>query len=305
MKIGHLLNTKTFLVVLATAATVSNAASAGDIGWSTSTISPVNESTIRAYGLKYAPTPEASYNVDFIFDENTRHFVPDMSTLKKIDPTNYDAADMVRGGLLYDSWWKINGESEPTDNHAWYPEIGGQTGSTTSRCKECHGWDYKGDEGAYQDGSSHYSSISGLYQVKNQSMAYIYGAVANHNLPLSESDIWDLTKFLKDGMVDMNKHIIFSGSQKKWAIGDAENGRTLYEGTGGCENCHGADGNKIAAVSVGAISNDNPWETLHKIRFGNPGTKMPAMINKGLSVQEQLDILTYAQTLPPIEVEED
>ncbi len=36
----------------------------------------------------------------------------------------------------------------------------------------------------------------------------------------------------------------------------------------------------------------------HKIRFGYPGKKMPSEINNGLSLQEQLDILTYAQTLP-------
>jgi|GEM_PF-1992507 len=36
----------------------------------------------------------------------------------------------------------------------------------------------------------------------------------------------------------------------------------------------------------------------HQILFGYPGTKMPSEINNGLSLQEQIDILTYAQTLP-------
>ena len=129
-------------------------------------------------------------------------------------------------------------------------------------------------------------------------VAKIYNIITAKNLPLSEQDIWDLTKFLKEGLVDINKYIIFSGSQQKSAVGDAENGRTLYEGsTARCSNCHGTDGNKISELSVGAAANDNPWEVLHKIRFGSPGTKMPSAINNGLSIQEQVGILTYAQTL--------
>jgi thiosulfate dehydrogenase len=261
----------------------------------------LNESTIRAYDLKYAPTPEVLYNVDFFFNEETLSFEPDVSTLKTVDPAKYAEADLARGGLLYDKWWKINGASEPADTLPDYLEMGSQTGSTTWRCKECHGWDYKGNDGAYESGSSHYTGIEGLYDVRNQPADLIYDAIVRKRLPLSEQDIWDLTKFLKEGQVDMNKFIIFSGAQKKVATGDAENGSLLYEGAGGCLKCHGEDGNKISGLSVSTIVNDNPWEGLHKIRFGQPGTKMPSAISKGLSLEEQIDILTYAQTLPQLE----
>jgi mono/diheme cytochrome c family protein len=294
---------KTFFAILLTTSSVSNMVCAGDVNWSESTITPFNESTVRAYGLKYSPTPDTSYNVDFTFNETTLSFESDLSTLTTVDISKYAEADIVRGGLLYDKWWKINEESEPTDTYVGYPEVGSQTGSITWRCQECHGWDYKGNEGAYESGSSHYSGISGLYDIRNKTEAEIYGNLVAKNLPLSEQDIWDLTKFLKEGLIDMNKYIIFSGIQQKSATGDTENGRVLYEGTAGCIKCHGDDGNKIETVSVAAIANDNPWEVLHKVRFGNPGTKMPSAVKKGLSLQEQIDILTYVQTLPQIDIE--
>ncbi|HAI70187.1 MAG TPA: hypothetical protein DCM38_12225 [Gammaproteobacteria bacterium] len=292
---------ETCFVAAVAAFSVSSGVNAGDIDWATSTITPLNESTIRAYDLKYAPTPEVLYNVDFFFNEETLSFEPDVSTLKTVDPAKYAEADLARGGLLYDKWWKINGASEPANTHPGYPEVGSQTGSTTWRCKECHGWDYKGKDGVYESGSSHYTGIKGLYDVRNQPADMIYDAIARKGMLLSEQDIWDLTQFLKEGQVDMNKSIIFSGAQKKAATGDAEKGRLLYEGAGGCLKCHGEDGNKISNVSVGTVVNDNPWEGLHKIRFGEPGTKMPSAISKDLSLQEQIDILTYAQTLSQLE----
>jgi cytochrome c553 len=294
---------QTFLCLVLAATPFSNAVNAADIDWASSKITPLNESTIRAYGLKYAPTPDVSYNVDFFFNERTLSFEPDVSTLETVNPDKYAEADLARGGLLYDKWWKINGQNEPANTYPGYPEIGSKTGSTTWRCKECHGWDYKGNEGAYQEGNSHYSGINGLYDLRKQPAASIYDAIVKKGMLLSEQDIWDLTKFLKEGQVDMNKYIIFSGTQKKLATGDAENGRLLYEGTGGCLNCHGEDGNKISGLSVSTVVNDNPWEGLHKIRFGQPGTKMSSAINKGLSLQDQIDVLTYAQTLPQLESE--
>ena len=290
------MKTKTFLVLLATA---SNMVTAGDVDLSTSNITPMNEGTISIYDFKYAPTPDMSYKINFIFNKETLHFEPDFESLMQVDKSKYAQANLVRGGLLYDKWWKINGESEPTDTYASYPtKVGTQTGSTTWRCKECHGWDYKGNEGAYESGS-HYTDIQGIYYLKNKPHGEIYNAIVRKNMPLSEQDIWDLVKFLKEGLLDMNKYIVFSGTQRKSATGDAANGQTLYEGIGGCKSCHGAEGNKIEGlIALGAVANDNPWETLHKIRFGQPGTQMPSMVNDKLSIQEQIDILTYTQTLP-------
>ncbi|NIN67785.1 MAG: hypothetical protein GTO63_24380, partial [Anaerolineae bacterium] len=51
---------------------------------------------------------------------------------------------------------------------------------------------------------------------------------------------------------------------------------------------------------VGTIATDNPQEFLHKVRFGQPGINpaMPAAVDLGWSVQDVVDVLAYAQTLP-------
>lgn len=36
----------------------------------------------------------------------------------------------------------------------------------------------------------------------------------------------------------------------------------------------------IKGLGVGWLSNDNPQETLHKIRWGHPGTGMPSMVTR-------------------------
>ncbi len=48
---------------------------------------------------------------------------------------------------------------------------------------------------------------------------------------------------------------------------------------------------------VGDPANGNPWETLHKIRFGHPGTAMPSSVKSGWSTQDAVDVLGYSQTL--------
>jgi len=284
-------------LILAVAA--SSAVIAQDnVDWSTSSMNPIDQGTIRVFDLEYAPTPSVSYNVNFIFNEATLSFNVDLDSLTTIDKTKYASADPVRGGLLYDKWWKINGESEPSGTHTLYPATGSQSGSDTWRCKECHGWDYKGKDGAYASGSSHYTGISGLFHVQNKTVGEIYHAISKKNMPLSEQDMLDLTRFLKDSLVDMDKYIIFSGSQRKAVTGSSSNGSTLYSGVGGCSSCRGADGTESVSLTIGTYSNDNPWEILHKIRFGHPGSSMPSMIESGLTLDEMVDILTFSQTLP-------
>ena len=284
------------LVLISAIIPLSKSVIAKELDWSGSTVMPTDEVTIRAYGFKYTPTPDAIYNIDFIFNEANRHFEPDMSTLITINNNYYDQADMIRGGQLYDQWWQVNREPQPTGIYESYPSTGKQTGSNTWRCKTCHGWDYKGREGVYETGDD-YTGIKGVYSVKDKSAAEIYEAILLKGVSLSDQDIWDLTKFLREGQIDMNKYIIFSGSQSKSATGNVDNGRILYESTGRCIECHGADGNKKSDVAVGRDARDNPWEILHKIRFGQPGTQMPSAVKNGLTLQEQIDILTYAQTL--------
>lgn len=57
----------------------------------------------------------------------------------------YHAADEINGGRLYDTFWATETGWDQTDeNIALYDEA-----SNFFRCKQCHGWDLLGSEGAY------------------------------------------------------------------------------------------------------------------------------------------------------------
>jgi len=224
---------------------------------------------------------------------------------KSFAEENWSAADQVRGGLLYDKFWKVNGTTEPTTDFdpTWSTQsTNARTGSDTWRCKECHGWDYIGDSGRYSEGS-HYTGFSGVYATSSHDIDAIFDAIkdedGDHDFStvLSDDDVLDLTKFIKDGLIDISLFVDANGA----AIGDSTNGATLYNSN--CSACHGADGNTIdfddddGDQGVGFLANDNPQEILHKIRWGHPGSSMPSMVGSGLSDEDSGDILTYAQTL--------
>jgi thiosulfate dehydrogenase len=84
--------------------------------------------------------------------------------------------------------------------------------------------------------------------------------------------------------------------------GDSAHGEELYAST--CSACHGDDGRQINFHDaddpefIGNIAVDNPWEFIHKVRVGQPGTGMPSSIDLGWDLQYVIDVLTYAQTLP-------
>ena len=124
---------------------------------------------------------------------------------------------------------------------------------------------------------------------------------AKHNFSeyLSDSEIWDLVKFLREGQAPIEAAIDSNGQGK----GSMASGKLLYDSQ--CASCHDMDGNKIDFKSkkdgiqgVGWLANDNPQESIHKIRWGHPGSDMPSMtVDSKLSEQDAIDILTYSQSL--------
>ena len=223
-----------------------------------------------------------------------------------------DVASVAQGGLLYDKWWKVvPGASEPKGNHPlWASQSTNKAAaSATWRCKECHGWDYKGKDGAYSKGS-HYTGFPGAWGAAQKKtaaeLAAFLGDRANqkHNAftALRPADIADLANFLKYGVVDMTKYVDYAA--KKPIGAEVARGKSAYAGL--CAGCHGADGKKLnfgdasKPEYVGTLAKDNPQEFLHKTWVGQPGSlpPMPSALVAGWKIEQVVDVLAYAQTLP-------
>jgi len=232
----------------------------------------------------------------------------------------------IAGGRLYDKWWVDTRRTPPETTHPSYKE-GKQSGNSTWRCKECHGWDYRGKEGAYEKGS-HYSGIKGIRASAGQSVEQIVKVLVNSQHGYSEhlgiDDLNAVARFVSQGQIDMKKYISYDTKEVK---GDAKAGGQHFKKH--CQDCHGKVGDSMNLAHekskreyVGTIASKNPWETLHKIRFGHPGAvmdmrkthnsmsgrqhhramrkmweNMPPMLGV-LSEQDQINLLAYLQTLP-------
>ena len=176
-----------------------------------------------------------------------------------------------RGGQLYDNWWKATDDTaKPEKNHPLWKEqsTNQRSGYDTYRCKECHGWDYLGKDGAYGKGS-HFTGFKGVYE-------------AGQKMSIEE---------------------LQSVLGKKAVGGNERTGSYLFRRN--CAHmCHGMAGVAInfgdaeKPEFVGTIASDNPWEFIHKVRAGQPGTRMPSAIINEWSEKELLDLLSFARTLP-------
>lgn len=251
------------------------------------------------------------------------------------------AADPVaQGGRLYDNWWVTCQLPAPNVSHPAYPATGKQSGSATWRCKECHGWDYRGKDGAYGKGS-HATGITGIARFAGRADAEIVSILKNaghrFDTVLDDATLGRIAGFVSRGQVDPGTRI---DPATKRVSGNATVGRAIFERE--CIVCHGAGGRALnfsdkpdAPEYVGTVAADNPWEALHKIRNGQPGAvmdrrhldarradpdtssgmrqgghmgmgmgmhmvegrAMPSM-RESLSLEQQLDLLSYLQTLP-------
>lgn len=222
---------------------------------------------------------------------------------QNIPENAYSQADLKNGAQLYDNWLNIT-KMPPEQNHPLYPVNSKKSGKTTWRCKECHGWDYIGNKGRYSKGS-HFTGIPGVFHVQADEPETVFNNLTDtsksHDFSpyLSSEQLWDLVKFLREGQKDIADVIDSQGNAK----GNLVQGKILYDKE--CASCHGMDGDALDFKSdkegeqgVGWLANDNPQESIHKIRWGHPGSDMPSMLNdKSHTEQEAIDILTYSQSL--------
>ena len=215
-------------------------------------------------------------------------------------------SSVERGGALYDKYWLVTGDEAPSgENRLWArrpdKESNQRSGPDTWRCKECHGWDYRGEEGEYGQGG-HRTGIRGIVGTNLDEDELIKELRDDHgygDAGVSTPDLRDLAAFVREAAGEVTNAIDNQGKFR----GDADQGQTIYRRI--CQQCHGQDGlNERPQGSVGnfqefpgKLAQESPWEFLHKVRFGHPGTPMPPQ-NQALSANELADLGAHAQTLP-------
>ncbi|MCP4386175.1 MAG: cytochrome c [Hyphomicrobiales bacterium] len=234
-------------------------------------------------------------------DEKTEAIEASRDWLGGIPAAPTEEWEVSFGGRLYDSWFSALDMDEPQETHPSYPPGGKKKGAATWRCKECHGWDYKGAVGAYAKGS-HYTGIKGVNGQVGADPQTILSILRDETHKYSEEMIPEaaiqrLALFVTRGQHETDWYIDIAS---KRARGNAPRGERYFQNL--CAPCHGFDGRAInfkaegAPEYVGTVAAVNPWETLHKIRNGQPGQPMPVL--RVLPLQDLVDILAYAQTLP-------
>jgi len=196
-------------------------------------------------------------------------------------------SSILRGGKLYDDWGREINYRYPDSLHPAYPE--GRTvppGTSSWRCVECHGWDYKGTAG-----------VKGITRMVGAHPAMIMRTLRDeqHALPkaLKYRDLWDLATFVSRGQVDMGEYID-QGTLRARTTGEVDH--AYFSAL--CASCHGENGTDIRTMpAMGRVAKDNPWKALHKILHGHPGEYMPAW-QVALSPKAVKDILAKMQKLP-------
>ncbi len=205
------------------------------------------------------------------------------------------------GGRLYDNWIATLDAEKPEKTHpAWPASNAKKKGAVTWRCKSCHGWDYRGKDGAYAKGS-YKTGIMGARAFAGKSPEAIHRIMTDrthgftHRMTPPDAML-RLATFVSKGQVDMAAYINSDKSVK----GDPKRGVAIFQNV--CAACHGFDGRALnwgdddEPGYIGTEANGNPWEVPHKIRTGHPGVEMPALM--AFPVRDAVDVLSYAQTLP-------
>ncbi|MFK5857618.1 MAG: c-type cytochrome [Bacteroidota bacterium] len=240
------------------------------------------------------------------------------SCKKKDDPIDpgvedYDKAVISTGGIMYDKFWSTESGFDQNDpNMNTFNDH-----SNFFRCKQCHGWDGLGNKGAYinrapSDTRPNVSSLD-LFQLgKTKSPQELFDAMTattdrrdisydlstynpetnktegdkmpNLNQLLTDAQIWDLVKFMKEGMFDVTElyDATYEGSYPTGSMtisnvglnGNAETGNDFY--TENCMGCHGSDGTtlEMEGKTLGKFVRSKANEVQHKVKYGQLGSPM-------------------------------
>ncbi|SNS87904.1 c-type cytochrome [Antarctobacter heliothermus] len=213
-----------------------------------------------------------------------------------------DAWVLAAGGRIYDNWMEALDRDAPEGTHPAYPAGGKQSGETTWRCKECHGWDYLGVEGIYREGS-HHTGIMGIRGASGGDEAGIAAALRAepHGYTpqmISDDELARVAAFVARGQVDLSAYI---NLETRTVIpGDIDRGRAVFQTT--CAACHGFDGRNLdwgdadSPAYVGTEAVAAPDEVMNKILNAHPGVEMINL--RAFGADFAGDVLTYISTLP-------
>jgi mono/diheme cytochrome c family protein len=227
--------------------------------------------------------------------------------------TPYEVADVLKGGIMYDKFWSI--EADYDQNSVHLAKL--NAFSEFFSCKQCHAWDGLGNTGSFINRGPKITrpNISGLnlYKLAKSSTEQelfdgmkrttgrrdisfnlsTYNPTTNategDKMPnftqlLTDAQIWDIVKFLKEGM--FNVDILYDGTYTGvYPTGSASfsnigrngvetNGNVFYSVN--CESCHGSKGKTVTieGISLGKFVRSRPNEVQHKVKYGQPGTIM-------------------------------
>jgi thiosulfate dehydrogenase len=208
-----------------------------------------------------------------------------------------DQGSIARGGKLYDKWYKVVKAEPPAESHPLYPAANEKYAADPAsnwRCKECHGWDGLGADGAYKSGG-HATGIKGINGMAGGDPAAVVALLKapehGYGDKLSDDDLMDLANFVVSGQIDLAPLVDLETKASK---GDAEAGKQVYNTV--CAGCHGADGKLPKEMPPLGSLVGNPQEVMHKIFNGQPGEVMPAL--RAIDHQVAADVLAYLATLP-------
>jgi thiosulfate dehydrogenase len=213
-----------------------------------------------------------------------------------------EAWTLAAGGRIYDNWWEALDRKEPKGTHPSYPKASKQAGSATWRCKECHGWDYRGNQGIYGSGS-HYTGIPGINGAigkPTEEIAVMLRDASHGYTPdmINDDELTRVAAFVSRGQVDVAKYVDLK--TRKVVAGNANRGREIFQTT--CAACHGFDGRllnwgeKDEPAYIGTEAKSAPDEVLHKILNSHPGVQMINL--RAFPLDDAVDILAYTATLP-------
>ncbi len=243
--------------------------------------------------------------------------------------TPYDTASLSKGGIMYDKFWSTEAGFNQSDPNLTVLNAK----SEFFRCKTCHAWDLLGNAGSYINRGPtttrpRVASLN-LYQyiqgktaqqlfdaIKTGSGATrrditydlsLYNPTSNptigEQMPkysqlLSDAQIWNIVKFLKEGAFNTTElyDAVFTGTYPTGTAtysnvgknGNSANGLSFYNSN--CTSCHGADGKLISlgGLTVGKFTRTKAYEVQHKVKYGQLGTGMIGKFDMSLTQLKDL-----------------